>query len=476
MIRRSLAATALSALMFWFGTGLTPLAWLIWLAPLPVLMLAPRVPARVAGLVGGVAWFLGALNMWSYFHGSIELPVPMLVGYLLATAMPFPLAVLLHRALLVRGHVVLAAVAVPTLWVGAEYLVSLVSPAGAFWSLAYTQADIRAVRGIAALTGLWGISFLIMAVPAVLAVLLTPDSRRRLVEPGPQALPQRIPRRPRAAMVLRRLPLAAAAVGLLGMALGYGCWPSSSAAGPTVALIALDQSVDTLPVDSAEGQLLLDRYAERIRAAGTDIVVLPEKVFLIADLAAFAARFASVAVNSGTDVVIGLVHDGYNSAMLFRADGSPPVTYHKRHLIPGLEDHLRVGDSAVLVDGVGLAVCKDLDYPALGRENARRGARLLLVPALDFDRDAWLHSRMATMRGVESGFAVARSSEHGLRTLSDARGEIVKTDRVRLPTGSTPYARFGDWFPRLCLLVVVVAAVPLTRSRRGRYGQSLTID
>jgi apolipoprotein N-acyltransferase len=252
---------------------------------------------------------------------------------------------------------------------------------------------------------------------------------------------------------------------MFALALGYGFWPAPSVEGPTVALIAIEQSVDTLPVGSAEGQRLLDRYADSIQAAGTGIAVLPEKVFLVADLPAFTARFTAVAVRSGTDVVVGLVHDGYNAAMWFRADGSPPVTYRKRHLVPGLEDHLRAGYSTVLLDGVGLAVCKDLDYPALGRENARRGARLLLVPALDFDRDAWLHSRMAIMRGVESGFAVARSSGHGLRTLSDARGEIVTTDRMSLPAGPTPYARFGDWLPWLCLLVVAFAA---GRARRWR--------
>jgi apolipoprotein N-acyltransferase len=446
MFRRSLAAVLLSSVLFWAGTGLAPIPWLTWLAPLPVLLLAPRVPARVAAGVAFVAWFLGALNMWSYLHGSIELPVPALVGYLVGTAVPFPLAVLLGRASLLRGRPLLATVAVPATLSGAEYLVSLVSPAGGFWSLAYTQTDVALVRDIAAVTGMWGMTFLVMAVPTVIAVLLAPGTTRRL-------------------------PIAGVAVGLAAMVVGYGLWPSSSALGPTVTLIALEQSEDSLPVASPEGRLLLDRYAERVRAAHTEIAVLPEKVFRVDDdLPSFITRFSSLAVQSRTDVVVGLVSAGYNSAMLFRADGTPPIVYHKRHLVPGLEDHLRVGHSAVVVDGLGLAVCKDFDYPALGRENARRGARLMLVPALDFDRDAWLHSRMAVMRGVESGFAVARSAGHGYRTISTADGEIIGTSRVPLPTGPTPYSRLGDWFAWSCLLVTAIAGIRSWTAVRGRGG------
>lgn len=53
----ALAATALSATLFHFGTGLTPVPWVTWLAPLPVLVLAHRAgcPHRVRRGVGRVA-------------------------------------------------------------------------------------------------------------------------------------------------------------------------------------------------------------------------------------------------------------------------------------------------------------------------------------------------------------------------------------------------------------------------------------
>src|SRR5206468_8848188 len=73
----------------------------------------------------------------------------------------------------------------------------------------------------------------------------------------------------------------------------------------------------------------------------------------------------------------------------------------------------------------GLQICKDMDFPELSREYALQGANLLLVPAWDFNLDRWLHARMAVLRAVENGFALARSARNGLLTLSDNRGRIV---------------------------------------------------
>ena len=104
----------------------------------------------------------------------------------------------------------------------------------------------------------------------------------------------------------------------------------------------------------------------------------------------------------------------------------------------------------------GVAICKDLDFPAWSRAYSQRGVRFLAVPAWDFVDDARPHSRMAVVRGVESGFTIARSAQNGLVTLSDSHGRILgeqssATDPIMvveaLPgLGTTFYARFSDWF------------------------------
>jgi apolipoprotein N-acyltransferase len=126
-------------------------------------------------------------------------------------------------------------------------------------------------------------------------------------------------------------------------------------------------------------------------------------------------------------------------------------------------------------------ICKDLDFPALTGAYAARGAGLILVPAWDKVQDGWLHSRMAVMRGVEFGVAIARSAKEGALTVSDARGRVVAEEASRIgevamvvgevPVGSQPtwYGRAPKAFELLCLagLLVVLAAAVRPRATPG---------
>jgi len=51
-----------SAAFLYFGTGLHPTWWLVWVAPVPVLVIAPRLRASGAFLLSSTAWFLGETN------------------------------------------------------------------------------------------------------------------------------------------------------------------------------------------------------------------------------------------------------------------------------------------------------------------------------------------------------------------------------------------------------------------------------
>ncbi|WP_225737621.1 hypothetical protein [Dyella acidiphila] len=70
----SAAAIVLSALLLWWGTGLEPLWPLLWLAPIPVLLVATRASVGRTAIVAFAAWFIGTLNIWHYLHGLIEVP------------------------------------------------------------------------------------------------------------------------------------------------------------------------------------------------------------------------------------------------------------------------------------------------------------------------------------------------------------------------------------------------------------------
>jgi apolipoprotein N-acyltransferase len=277
--------------------------------------------------------------------------------------------------------------------------------------------------------------------------------------------------RPAAARDRGRVAWTTAAAVVL--ALAYGGWrlarEDRAPRAVAVGLAAADHPEQPAPVDTDEGQRLLAQYAResaRLAARGAEVIVLPETIVRVATdgMTALQDRFAGV--TEGRVLVVGadrLAAEGEtNAAIAFVPGQARPAVYAKQHLLPPFESRFQPGRETTLLDTrwglLGLAICKDLDFPALGRRYAEGGASMLLVPAWDFASDGWLHSRMAVLRGVEGGFAVARAARGGRLTISDDRGRIVAEAAsaeapvasvladVRVGPGGTPYTRLGDWF------------------------------
>ena len=61
----AIAAGLATAVFSYLGTGLHPIWWLLWLAPVPVLAIAPRLSGSGAFLLGSVAWLIGETNQWT---------------------------------------------------------------------------------------------------------------------------------------------------------------------------------------------------------------------------------------------------------------------------------------------------------------------------------------------------------------------------------------------------------------------------
>lgn len=137
----------------------------------------------------------------------------------------------------------------------------------------------------------------------------------------------------------------------------------------------------------------------------------------------------------------------------------------------------------MLGDRTAVAICKDMDFPAMIRGDAMLQPGLFAVPAWDFGKDAVWHARLAILRGVENGFAVARSANYGLLTLSDAYGRVLATkastsggmvllqgDLPRGP-GQTLYARIGDSFAWICLAMSVLLIAVASLAKPGYAGK-----
>ena len=74
-----LIAATLSAAAFFFGTGLHPLWFMTWLAPLPVLLIAPHVTRWQVVAASLLGYCAGSLNMWHYYRQLVP-PVVLLLS------------------------------------------------------------------------------------------------------------------------------------------------------------------------------------------------------------------------------------------------------------------------------------------------------------------------------------------------------------------------------------------------------------
>jgi apolipoprotein N-acyltransferase len=463
------AAGTATALLSYFGTGLHPIWPLLWFAPVPVLAIGPRLTATRAFLLAFVAWFAGETNLWLHLAQGIGLPVPLILLSFVLGAIVFGLGVLLVRSFLRRGAIFLAALAFPIYWVAFEYLTELASPHSTYGNLAYTQMDCLPLIQIAAITGIWGISFIVFLFGGAVATLLSgvglPRQRRAL------------------AITVGAIVCAAVLFGEWRLRTNPNMQPVS------VTLIAKDVPMSVYLGSEEQTLELLRQYADEVRRItppATDVVVLPEKIGRVSEqaLPEVDALFCSAASAVHAAIDLGLVRrlssGAFNSSRFYSAEGKLEANYDKHHLLPGVEPE-SPGAKRVVVDETsgrwGLQICKDMDFPQLSREYAGDGVNLLLIPAWDFDLDRWLHARMAVLRGVENGFALARAARNGLLTLSDNRGRILAetatlpdrfasiSGKVNVAREKTIYTKTGDWFAWLCVGSLIALLVALFRKR-----------
>jgi len=103
----------------------------------------------------------------------MELPLQVIILYFVIPPVVFGLGVLFMRGFVRRGLLFLASLAFPVYWVTCAYLNALVSPHSTWGNLAYTQMNCLPVIQIASVTGLWGISFVVLLFASAVAALLS---------------------------------------------------------------------------------------------------------------------------------------------------------------------------------------------------------------------------------------------------------------------------------------------------------------
>lgn len=454
----------LSGALFYASVGLGVVWPLAWLAPVPVLWLAfGETPARTVAFAAFGAFLIANLNLLPAYLGVLP-TLPFAIGIVLS-AIIFASAVLAAGFVQRRVSSVAAMLAFAALWTAWEY-VSSFGVNGAVASIAYSQVGVPLLAQSASLFGLWSVTFLLTFFPAGVALCL------RTRKTAPLAL----------------------ALALFALNVAYGAWRiEDSPTSIRVALLDAEERNDAAFAKNKKDVLAaIDEYTSMIGAMAErkpQLIVLPEKLTVLrpAWRKLVEGKLSDTAKLAGASIVVGFDEQmpgaRRNVALLFRPDGSPPVTYVKRRLVPGLERSFEPGTAPLtLPDGIGLEICKDMDFPTLLRANSTSHPRVLAVPAWDFEDDAYGHARVAIMRGIENGVSIARAARMGLLTLSDPYGRIVGRRSAmgdatmtlvgNLPLGKgagrTLYSRIGDVFAWACIalgagLLVVAAIRPRTQ-------------
>lgn len=471
----ALLAAALCSVAFYFGTDLLPPWWLIWVAALPILWIAPKVNAWLVAVLAFLARGIGTLNSWSY-HQHLQMPLWVSLLLIFEPALVFTLAVLTYRTFTRRRQPWLAILSYPTLIIACEYLLSLVG--GTFGDTAYTQLDNVTVLQVGALAGIWGVGFVtLLFAPAIATMTSSPAAYRGA-----------------------RMHVAIGSALFYIAVFGYGEWRTTSTpaaqSSVRVGLIASATPENMFPSSDADVMRLMQRYAQQVpllAAKGAKIVVLPEMTAVVKDSISgdIDTLFQKMANTAHTQILLGVLHVAgppnalqtvaYNESRLYSDSGAPIATYRKHHLVPGLEAGSTPGDGLTLrsesLGKIGLAICRDMDYPDPANRYGQLGVGLLLVPAWDQAEDRWWHGHMALMRGVENGYSIVRSAKAGFLTVSDDRGRVL-AEATNLPTqtfttllatvpvrhDTTLYQSWGDWFAWLCIAAAACMAIMLSSS------------
>jgi apolipoprotein N-acyltransferase len=454
--------------------------------------------AAVTGWWFGFGYFLASLY-WIGFAFLVDAPT---FGWLLPFAvigLPAGLAIFtaigvtLARLLWTRGALRLLALAVAL--TASEWLRGHVLTGFPWNALGYALTSPLALAQNAALIGIWGLTFLAVAIFASPATLFDDRSESRWP----------------------RLPLMLAAAVLVVLA-GYGTvrlarTPTEFVAGVHLRIMQPNLQQD-VRFNYAAKQQVLDRYIGlSARAAGPaggggDVthLIWPESAFpffltrerdALAQIAALL-HGSTVLITGSVRLVEPVTPSEltvYNSIYVLDSDGLIAATYDKLHLVPfgeylpfqrfleslGLQQltKQRGGFSAgdrrrlLLIPGAPPAVpliCYEIIFPGeVGAHPALQGdgqggAAAAARPGwmINVTNDGWFgnssgpyqHFQQARVRAIEEGLPLVRAANTGISAVVDPLGRIIEKlplgaegvvdARLPQPIAPPPYTRTGD--------------------------------
>jgi apolipoprotein N-acyltransferase len=483
------------------------LGFLAWVALVPVLRVIRTLRVREAfatGWVAGLAFYVGGTYWVVYtIDHYTRLPLVVAVGLLLLMSSVLACYVGAFAAGVRwcdRRAGGLSWVVAPALWVTLEWMRGWFFIGFPWNALGYSQHRFHDLVQMAEVTGVYGVSAVLILFNVVLADVI-----------GTRGL-----------AVRRHLPALLTATTLLVVLPGLGRW--------RVQTLAARAPVGTVRVGIAQGNVdqerkwdpafqdeTMRRYAALTRdagAAGAELVVWPETAvpFFFQDPGMLRegvlnlARAESVALLVGSPAYRPLGSERWeqtNRAYLVGPDGMERDWYDKMQLVPFGEyvpfarvfffvermvesvGGMAPGRRATVFDGpsgrCGVLICYEGIFPALSRRLVGGGADYLV----NVTNDAWYgrtsaphqHLVQATFRAIENRVPMVRAANTGISAVVGADGRLAWSGAldqqvwhvadVAYGDTRTFYTRFGDVFVWLCVLVTLAAVARGVWRRSG---------
>ena len=389
----------------------------------------------------------------------------------------------------------------PAAFVASDWLMGLIHLTGTFGSPAYSQYGVLPLMQLVSVTGMYGLTFLVMWFASAVNAAWEHGFRWRAA---------RVP-----LGVFASVLAAVFAFGFVSLSLSAPTSPTVKAAAITIGPSVFNQANNGLDLTTFNRATSAQRAAWRPRFEATVDQMLARTATAFrqgAKLAVWQEQSALVlpadrqsAINRAE--VLARSHGAYleiwlgvltrtpslpyflNQAILISPAGHVVWTYEKTDPVLGLESGFTARGRGVLpvadtpYGRLTTVICNDVGDPGLLRQAGRNGADILLVPThetITFEASA--NAAQVVYRAIENGTSLIRPSGGDISLMTDYQGRVIASQNysasndgillASVPTHgvSTIYSHIGDVFAYLCtiglLLGIHLARVAKRREKR----------
>ena len=357
--------------------------------------------AGILGFAGTVTWVITAMHS----YGKVPLLISILLMILLASYLGLYVGLYsLGVSWFQNSGSLLQCTAAPSIWVALELLRTYLFSGFPWALLGYSQYQWLAIIQVADITGVYGISFLIVLTNMTLFQLIRWGIANQAKSIGSWPWPS-----------------LTATIGVLALALVYGnvqldSYSTNDSTTESVRIGVVQGNIDQARKwDEAYRQETVNRYdmLSRQAAKNTDLLIWPESAtpFFFEREAVYQQQVTKVVRETNTPLLFGSPtlrrdQDGrpylFNSAYLLTPQGKIAGRYDKRHLVPfgeyiPLKSILFFLDKLVVGIGdfqsgigkltvtlpeqperpqlnFGVAICFEVIFPDLVRQMVKEGA------------------------------------------------------------------------------------------------------